>query len=381
MNQAKNSLYKCRIPRAILVQLCLVISVVFIIWVGVTNLFDNMAARGLASGFAFLDDPAGFDIIFSLIRWDESMSNGRAFWVALLNTILVSVLSIIFSTFLGFIFGVARLSSNWLVKRIAAVWVETIRNIPLLLQLFVWYFGFIQSLGGPRQSLSLFNSFFLNVRGFYFPWPDNPLLLFSMAALIFVTFTAYILLSVRGNNSRLFHIASWVFFAVMGGCFYIYGEAATFEIPALQGFNFQGGAVMVPELLALFLGLSTYTSAFIAEVIRAGIQSVPRGQTEASLALGLSRYSTLRLILIPQAMRVIVPPLANQYLNLTKNSSLGSAIAFPELVLVFAGTVLGQTGMAVEIIAMTMIVYLLLSLLIAGLMNIYNAWTIRHGGA
>jgi len=340
-----------------------------------------MAARGLASGFAFLDDPAGFDIIFSLIRWDESMSNGRAFWVALLNTILVSVLSIIFSTFLGFIFGVARLSSNWLVKRIAAVWVETIRNIPLLLQLFVWYFGFIQSLGGPRQSLSLFNSFFLNVRGFYFPWPDNPLLLFSMAALIFVTFTAYILLSVRGNNSRLFHIASWVFFAVMGGCFYIYGETATFEIPALQGFNFQGGAVMVPELLALFLGLSTYTSAFIAEVIRAGIQSVPRGQTEASLALGLSRYSTLRLILIPQAMRVIVPPLANQYLNLTKNSSLGSAIAFPELVLVFAGTVLGQTGMAVEIIAMTMIVYLLLSLLIAGLMNIYNAWTIRHGGA
>ena len=380
MKKRRIPLYRNPTFRGVFVQGCLIVAVGLLIWLSAINVFNNMARRGLASGFNFLSDPAGFDIIFSLLTWNEGMSNGRAFIVALLNTILVSFLSIIFATILGFIVGIMRLSSNWLIRKMGAFWVESIRNIPLLLQLFLWYFGFMTALEAPRNSHQLWDIFFINVRGLYFPWPLSPWLYFGAGCSLLIFVWTYTLSGIALKKKAVISGLSLIVFLV---CILnmSYSEGGfQFETPKLLGFNYQGGAVLVPELLALFLGLSTYTSAFIAEIIRAGIQSVPRGQLEASAALGFGRLQSLRLILIPQAMRVIIPPLANQYLNLTKNSSLGSAIAYPELVLIFTGTVLGQTGMAVEIVAMTMGVYLLLSLFIAFLMNVYNGWVLRHGG-
>lgn len=286
------------------------------------NIAYNLKAQGIASGFDFLDHASGFSIIQTLIEYSGTSTYGRVFLVGLLNTFLVSILGIIFASILGFTVGICRLSHQWFLNKGALVFIEAVRNIPLLLQIFIWYFVILRSLPSPRESLSLWDSIFLNNRGLYLPW---------------------------FNFSDL-----------------------TMDVPKLLGFNFQGGLVLIPELSSLLAALSIYTAAFIAEIVRAGILSVNRGQREAAMSLGLNNSQTLKLVIIPQAFRVIVPPLANQYLNLTKNSSLAAAIGYPDLVSVFAGTVLNQTGQAVEVIVITMGVYLVISLAIAGFMNWFN---------
>ena len=346
----------------------------------VNNTLANLARQGIASGFGFLGTTAGFSIALSLVEYSEEASYGRAFLVGLLNTLLVSAVGVFLATILGFGIGVARLSHNWLLAKLAAVYIEILRNIPLLLQIFFWYFSVLRILPGPRQSVSLFGAFFVNNRGLYTPSPvPEPgfdlvwiALLVGIAASIMLARWAHrrqestgqqfpVLWSVLGLIVGLPILASAVA-----------GFPLTWSVPVLKGFNFTGGVVMIPEFVALVLALSTYTAAFIAEIVRAGIMAVSHGQTEASLALGLSRGQTLRLVVIPQALRVIIPPLTSQYLNLTKNSSLAAAIAYPDIVLVFAGTVLMQTGQAVEIIAITMACYLTISLIISTLMNWYN---------
>jgi len=344
------------------------------------NLQTNLSSRGITTGFGFLDTESGFGIVSHLIEYSESSSYGRAFLVGLLNTLLVSFIGIILATLLGLIVGVARLSSNWLVSRMALAYVEIIRNIPLLLQIFFWYFVVLRSLPSPRQSINWWDAIFLNNRGVYIPSPlpeDG----FSLVGWIF---GAALLLSIvlfRWAKKRQYQTGKifprWrVTMGMVVGLpllfYFIQGAPLGWELPALRGFNFQGGLVMIPEFMALLLALSIYTASYIAEIVRAGIQAVNRGQSEAALSLGLSYGQTLRLVVLPQAVRVIIPPLTNQYLNLLKNSSLAAAIAYPDLVSVFAGTVLNQTGQAVEVIGITMGVYLLISLSISLFMNWYN---------
>ena len=348
-------------------------------WFLFSNLLDNLARRGIASGFGFFDDTAGFGITMSLIPYSEVSSYGRAFMVGLLNTLLVSVLGIVLATVIGFAVGIGRLSSNWLIARLATVYVETVRNVPLLLQIFFWYFAVLSALPSPRRSMALAETVFLNNRGLYVPapvaasgfgwWVVAP-------AAIGVAAWLYFRGSRRGGTAGVATAAVGAMVLIA----WFFGSPVTWETPALRGFNFRGGWVLIPELMALLLALSLYTAAFIAEVVRAGIEAVPRGQLEAASSLGLTRRQTLWEIVIPQALRVIIPPLTNQYLNLTKNSSLAAAIAYPDLVSVFAGTVLNQTGQAVEVIAITMAVYLAISLAIAAAMNAYNLRVMRRGG-
>jgi general L-amino acid transport system permease protein len=312
-----------------------------------------------------------------LIEYSEQSTYGRAFLVGLLNTLLVSALGIVLATVLGFVIGVARLSRNWLIARLATVYIETIRNLPLLLQIFFWYFAVIRTLPGPRESLSLWNSVYLNNRGLYVPAPvPGPEFWWAMIVVLASAALAWFLRPRETRPSRPVAVGG----PAAALLILAFAMLASWEIPALRGFNFAGGWVLIPELVALLVALTTYTAAFIAEIVRAGIESVPRGQVEAAEALGLSPRQTLTRIVIPQALRVIVPPLANQYLNLTKNSSLAAAIAYPDLVSVFAGTVLNQTGQAVEVIAITMAVYLAISLAISAGMNLYNRALARRGG-
>ncbi len=346
----------------------------------VGNTLDNLERRGITSGFGFLSSTAGFGIIQSLIDYSEESSYGRAFLVGLFNTLLVSGLGILLATALGFLIGVARLSSNWLISRLAAVYIEVFRNIPLLLQLFFWYFAVLRTLPSPRASFALGDAVFLNIRGLYLPrlvpeaafwWIPAALLLAAVGVLLLARWAR----RRREQTGAAFHTA-YVSLGLLLGlpllATAVTGFPFAWEYPVLKGFNFRGGLVLIPELVALLMALSVYTAAFIAEIVRAGILSVSHGQTEAAYALGLRPSQTLRLVVIPQAMRVIIPPLTNQYLNLTKNSSLAAAIAYPDLVSVFAGTVLNQTGQAIEVIAITMGVYLTISLLIALGMNWYN---------
>jgi general L-amino acid transport system permease protein len=346
----------------------------------VANTLHNLEQRGISTGFDFLSSEAGFGIIQTLIPYDETSSFGRTFVVGLLNTLLVSALGIAVATLLGFVIGVARLSSNWLVARMAAAYIEIFRNVPLLLQIFFWYFAVLRALPAPRQSLSLGDAVFLNIRGLYLPAPVPEPGFWVLgaalgAALVLVILVVRWARHRQEETGRSFHTVS-VSLAILIGlplaAYLATGRPVGWELPELRGFNFRGGLTLIPELMALVLALSIYTAAFIAEIVRAGILSVSRGQTEAAYSLGLRPGLTLRLVVIPQAMRVIIPPLTSQYLNLTKNSSLATAIGYPDLVSVFAGTTLNQTGQAVEVIAMTMAVYLTISLLISLFMNWYN---------
>jgi general L-amino acid transport system permease protein len=368
-----------RRSRAVIWQMLAVAGVVLLSWFLLGNLFDNLARRGIASGFGFLDSTAGFGITMSLIPYSEASSYGRAFLVGLLNTLLVSVLGILCATVLGFSIGTARLSGNWLVAKLATFYIETLRNIPLLLQIFFWYFAALSALPSPRRSHEFADIIFLNVRGLYVPSPviESGLGWIMAGAIVGLVAAGFYL---RSSNGRLANGVA-IFIAVTGLAAFAGGFSLSWEVPALGGFNYRGGLVLIPELVALLLALSLYTAAFIAEVVRAGIEAVRRGQVEAAASLGLSRRQILRDIVIPQALRVIIPPLTNQYLNLTKNSSLAAAIAYPDLISVFAGTVLNQTGQAVEVIVITMAVYLAISLTIALLMNIYNRRVTGRGGA
>ncbi len=349
-------------------------------WFLFSNLQTNLEQRGIATGFSFLNDPAGFDIIVHLIDYSSESTYARAFFVGLLNTLLVAVCSIAFATVIGLVVGIARLSSNGLVARLAFTYVETLRNIPLLLQIFFWYFAVLRTLPGPRNSLEWNGIFFLNNRGGYFPAPVFETGMewvswFAVAGVIAVFFLVRWARRRQILTGKAFPVwrISWlliVSFPLVG--FFVAGTPISWEISSLQGFNFKGGVVVIPEFIALLLALSLYTASYIAEIIRSGVESVSKGQKEAACSLGLSEGQALRHVVLPQALRVIIPPLTGQYLNVVKNTSLAAAIAYPELVSVFAGTTLNQTGQAVEAIAMTMSVYLSISLIISVLMNYYN---------
>jgi general L-amino acid transport system permease protein len=355
-----------------------------VLWFGyefALNARANLEAYRIASGFGFLENTAGFGVNQSLIAYDETDSYGRVFLVGLLNTLLVAGLGIVLATILGFLIGIARLSPNWLVARLAGGYVELIRNLPLLFQILFWYLAVLGTLPGPRQSISIFGEIFLNNRGIFVPAPkagEGAGLVFAALAFGLIATIALGRWSRRrqDRSGRRFPML-WTGLALVIGLPFLAmiatGFPIRFEKPVLRGFNFVGGIRLIPEFVALLVALATYTAAFIAEVVRAGVLSVPRGQSEAALALGLRRRSVLRLIVVPQALRLIVPPLTNQYLNLTKNSSLAVAIGYPDLFAVFAGTTLNQTGQAIEIIAITMAVYLAISLLTSALMNWYNA--------
>ncbi len=346
----------------------------------VTNTARNMLERGLASGFHFLGVESQFDIGMTLIEYSPTSTYFDSFIVGLLNTLLVAGIGILFATIIGFTVGIMRLSSNWLIAKIAEAYVEILRNIPLLLQIFFWYFAVLRALPKPKQSLELYDSFFLNNRGLFIPdtvfGEGSSIIFYLLWLTIIISIGIFIWAKRRQNRTGERFPAFYVSTALILGTFFISlaatGFPVSFEYPELKGFNFKGGVKLIPELVALTFALAMYTASFIAEVVRGGIMAVSKGQTEAAKSVGLKQNLILRLIIIPQALRVIVPPLTNQYLNLTKNSSLAAAIAYPDLVLVFAGTALMQTGQAIEIIGMVMGVYLFLSLFTSVIMNLFN---------
>lgn len=363
-----------------------------IVWIGyeiVVNARTNLQSQRIASGFGFLSNTAGFDVSQSLIPYSGSDTYTRVFLVGLLNTLLVSVIGIFFATIIGFLVALGRLSPNWLLSRISGAYVEIVRNLPVLFQILFWYLAVLAALPAPRQSISLFGVAFLNNRGLVIPWPIARPGLEAFTVSVLIALLAALLLRLYARR-QLFRggkqITIWPYvIGLLVGLplltALVFGAPLSFELPVLRGFNFAGGSRVIPELVALTLALSIYTAAFIAEIVRAGIQSVHRGQMEAGASLGLTRGATLRLIVVPQALRVILPPLTSQYLNLTKNSSLAVAIGYPDLFSVFAGTTLSQTGQAIEIIAITMGVYLLISLLTSAIMNFYSWRLSRSLGA
>jgi general L-amino acid transport system permease protein len=366
--------------RAWLFQIITVIAVVSMGWYLFDNTQTNLQHRGITSGFGFLENSAGFGIAQHLIPFTESDSYARVFLIGLLNTLLVTFIGVILATLLGFIVGVARLSNNWIINKLATVYVEVFRNIPPLLQILFWYFAVFLTLPGPRAAHGFLGSFFVSSRGLNMPAAITNDATMPFVISIVLAIVAIVLMA-RWANKRFeatgvpFH-KFWAGLALLivipALCALMFGSPVHWEVPELKGFNFVGGWVLIPELLALTLALSVYTAAFIAEIVRSGIKSVTHGQTEAARSLGLRPGPTLRKVIIPQAMRVIIPPLTSQYLNLAKNSSLAAGIGYPEMVSLFAGTVLNQTGQAIEVIAITMSVYLAISISISLLMNWYN---------
>jgi general L-amino acid transport system permease protein len=364
-------------------QISVLVIVVSLIWYLAGNTFENLSRQGVASGFDFWHHTAGFGINSTLIEYSESSTYSRVFYVGLLNTLLVSIVGIIIATLLGFTIGIARLSPNWLIARMATVYIETIRNIPLLLQIFFWYFGVLRALPSPSDSHRFFDAIFINIRGMQVPAPVLGekfwAILFGVGLGIFIwillAWWARRRLEWTGRATNNHWIGFGVTIALTILVAVVMGISVTWDMPELKGFNFKGGITIVPEFVALILALATYTAAFIAEIVRAGILSVEKGQKEAAQAIGLRPSQVLNLVVIPQALRVIIPPLTNQYLNLTKNSSLAAAIAYPDLVQTFAGTALNQIGQAVEVISITIGVYLTISLSISMLMNGYNRRT------
>ncbi|WP_407315147.1 amino acid ABC transporter permease [Pseudomonas sp. nanlin1] len=366
--------------RAWLFQIITVVAVVSLGWFLFDNTQTNLQHRGITSGFDFLERSAGFGIAQHLIDYTEADSYARVFLIGLLNTLLVSFIGIVLATILGFIIGVARLSQNWMVSKMATVYIEVFRNIPPLLQILFWYFAVFLTLPGPRAAHGFLDMFYVSSRGLNMPAALVAPGLTAFAIAVVVAIVAVVLLC-RWANKRFeatgqpFH-KFWASLAILlvvpALSALLFGTPVHWEMPELRGFNFVGGWVMIPELLALTLALTVYTAAFIAEIVRSGIKSVSHGQTEAARSLGLRNGPTLRKVIIPQAMRVIIPPLTSQYLNLAKNSSLAAGIGYPEMVSLFAGTVLNQTGQAIEVIAITMSVYLAISISISLLMNWYN---------
>jgi len=366
--------------RSIFVQLALLIIVFVLFYVIVQNTYVNLKARHIASGYEFLGKTAGFDIIQSLIPYSSASSYGTAILVGLLNTILISILGIVAATIIGFLIGIMRLSRNWVVSRIAVCYIEFFRNVPLLLQVFLFYGAVLQPLPGPKVAINFLDSWFLSNRGLMMPKPvfgeGAWLMLVGLAAAI-----ALIWLLRRWAQARQMATGQpfpvfWSSLALFIGLpligLAVAGFPLSWDYPELAGFNFKGGLTVTPELIALLLALAIYTGADIAESVRAGIEAVSHGQSEAAHALGLRHGATLRLVIVPQAMRVIIPPVASSYLSLTKNSSLGIAIGYPDIVAT-GGTVLNQSGQAIEIVAIWMAVYLSLSLLTSMFMNWYNA--------
>ena len=367
--------------RGWLFQILLGLTVVVMAYSAFSNTLFNMRLRGIPVDLGFWNTAAGFDITQKTIEYSASNSYGRAFVVGLLNTLLVGAIGIVLTTILGFIVGVARLSKNWIISKIATVYVEILRNTPLLLQLLFWYNAVLKSLPSPRQSIIMPGGAYLNNRGLILP---NPIFGYSavyVVAMLLAGIVAGVIYqrwaarrkALTGQESPVAAIGLGLVIIPAILAYFVLGKPIWLEFPALKGFNFVGGFQLYPEFVALLGGLVIYTAAFIAEIVRAGIMAVSKGQTEAASALGLSHSQTLKLVVIPQAMRVIIPPLTSQYLNLVKNSTLAIFIGYPELAQVFMGTVLNQTGAAVQCVAITMAVYLVISLTTSVFMNIYNS--------
>ncbi|MBO0662197.1 amino acid ABC transporter permease [Jiella sp. MQZ9-1] len=366
--------------RSIVIQVALIVFLVGFGWWIVDNTARNLAAANIASGFGFLWSRAGFDIAITPIPYDSNATYGHAMVVGAVNTLIISAAGIVFATILGFLVGIARLSGNFLVRTLATVYVETFRNIPPLLVILFWYFGVISVLGSPRGLQPNIFGLYLTNRGLQTPGLIFGALAYASLVAFAVGVVALIVIARRNKRHQLAtgerKPLLWTAIALLVGLplltFIVTGLPATFDFPEPGRFNLRGGFNVHPEFIALWLALSIYTGAFIAEIVRAGILSVSKGQNEAASALGLSRSQSLRLVVVPQALRVIIPPLTSQYLNLTKNSSLGLAVGYPELVAV-GSTVLNQSGQSIEVVCIWMIVYLTISLSVSVFMNWFNA--------
>jgi general L-amino acid transport system permease protein len=361
-------------------QIIALIAFVAFVWIIGNNVATNLARSNTASGFGFLNGRSGFDIGDSLIEYSSNSTYGRAILVGFYNTILVAVLGIITATIIGFIVGIGRLSKNWLIAKICTVYVEIFRNLPPLLVIFFWYSGVLRALPGVRDALELPLNTFLSNRGLTFPkpiWGEGAWLVvlalaIAIVASIIVSKRANKRQALTGQRSPVLYTNLLLIIGLPLATFLALGSPLSFDVPIAGRFNLSGGATVLPEFFALYLALSFYTASFIAEIIRSGIKGVPHGQTEAATALGVSSRHTTRFVVVPQAMRIIIPPLTSQYLNLTKNSSLGVAIGYPELVST-GGTTMNQTGQAIEVVAIWMVVYLSLSLGTSIFMNWFNA--------
>ncbi len=370
--------------KSIIPQLLTLLFVVAVIGFFTINAQLNMEERGIDFGYGFLNQESSFDVQFSLIEYDGSHSYAKAYLVGLLNTILVSVLGIIFCTIIGVIIGIARLSPNYLIRNTAAWYVEFFRNVPLLLQIFFWYYAALRALPLPENTEPLFGVTYLTVKGYYIPrliWENFDILIYSILAaiisIVFIRNYARKLQEEKGQQLPVLLISVGLLLVFPAITFVTGMVQLEVALPVLKqlsktSFIYAEGLSIPPELLALVLALSLYTATFVAECVRAGIQGISKGQKEAAASVGLTPNQILKLVIMPQALRIIIPPTTNQYLNLTKNSSLAAAIAYPDLVLVFAGTALMQTGRAIEIVSITMLTYLTLSLSISVLMNWYN---------
>jgi general L-amino acid transport system permease protein len=375
--------------RALLYQTGLVIGAGLVLWFFVSNTSRNLEALRVASGFGFLAREAGFEIgETTFIAFSAADSYLRAFCVGLANTFRVALIGVAVATLLGTLIGLARLSSNWLVAKLAAVYVEVMRNVPLLVQLFFWYAIISENLPGPREAVSPFPGVFLSNRGFAVPMPEAHVVWWWMLGALLLGIAGAIGVSAWARRRQAAtgaqFASGWTGLGLILGLplavFLAFGAPLAWDRPELSGFNFAGGAALTPEFAALLGGLSIYTAAFIAEIVRAGVLAVDKGQFEAADSLGLPRRRAMRLVIMPQALRVIVPPLTSQYLNLTKNSSLAVAIGYPDLVSI-ANTTMNQTGQAIEGIAIIMAVYLTISLSISGFMNWYNQRIALRGAA
>jgi general L-amino acid transport system permease protein len=371
-----------RKTRGVILQVLLVLALVLLAYEIVGNTMENLRKQNLASGFGFLEKTAGFDISQTLIPYKSTSTYARAFVVGLLNTLLVAIIGIALATVLGFVIGLGRLSSNWLVARLSTTYVEVVRNVPLLLQLFVWYVGALRALPMPQQAQELGGGITFDVRGLHLPrviLAPGAGLAMIIALVLAIAWSAWLAhwsrrrQALTGETFPLVAASAGLVMGLPMLALIVFGLPLDIDLPSLGRYNFEGGVTIEPEFIALLLGLTFYTAAFISEIVRSGLEAVPRGQKEAAAALGLRPWQVQRLVVIPQAMRVLIPPLTNQYLNLTKNSSLAVAIGYPDLVSVFAGTVLNQTNQAVEVILITMGVYLAISLVTALGMNWFNA--------
>ncbi len=366
--------------RSTIYQILLVAAVVYFFYAIISNSIANMEARGIKSGFSFLSAAAGYDVLMSLISFESTDSYLRIFIVGVLNTILVSIIGIFFATILGFIFGVAYFSPNWLIRKVSIVYVEIFRNIPLLLQVFFWYFAVLSALPSARESLSIGEAVFLNVRGLYLPKligeSGSGLVYTAIAIAVIAIFVlrrwAAKRQEITGQQFPVLKTALGILIGLPLLMLLVTGAPFQVEYPELKGFNYRGGTTIIPELMALSIALSVYTGAFIAEAVRAGVQSVPKGQTEAARSIGLPENRIMSLVVVPQAMRVIVPMLNSEYQSLVKNSTLAAAIGYPDLFNVFVGTALNQTGQAIETIFMALIVYFAVNMLISFVMNRFN---------
>jgi len=345
----------------------------------ISNTLDNMSAQGIKSGFSFLNTSAGFDVLMSLLPFQTTDSYLKIFSIGILNTILVSAIGILFSTLLGFIFGIAYFSRNYLIKKIAIIYVEVFRNIPVILQVIFWYTVF-NALPIARESLNLGDTIFLNVTGLYLPMlvgeSGSGFVYSALAIAIVSVFLVKRWATKRQEKTGEQFPILWTSLGLLFGlpllALLVSGVPFHFDYPALKGFNFRGGITIIPELISLAIALSIYTGAFIAEAVRAGIQSVPQGQTEAARSIGLKESKIMSLIVVPQSMRVITPMLNSEYQSLVKNTTIATAIGYPELFTVFAGSTLNQVGQAVEIMFMTLVVYFCINMTISLVMNRFN---------